>query len=1138
MKRIPAVIALTAALSFGVSAHAQTSFADVPAGHWAQEAIKRAVDCGIILGYPDGTFRGKQAITRYEAAAMIGRLLDAIATGKCGLNTGQPGSLDADALEALQNAVQELSADLADQGVRISELEDNAVTQDDLSRVEELATEARDLAQAAVDNAGGEGGASADDIAALQEQLDALQEQADNAVSADDFAALQDQVAAVEELAQEARDLAEANTGSGDGTDPEALAALTDQVEAAGIAADTALAQSRDLQDSVDALSGRVDDLESQLGDLGATVEGQADSIAALNDLVVLLNQDVLSLQDRVSALEGQIEDVNAQFEDINAQLEQTASADDLEALREFTTLLRRDQTALADRVSDLEARVGAAEKKNADQDARLDVLEANTFTISGSIGLNYYVSRTWLSGLGNVSGPNFDIDRLGFDNAFSSGQDSDKDQAKTQYTDFGDSGLGDTGKNDALGRRVNGNGIVPGSDGNKEGGIGTSFSIKLALKPRALTEDGKGYPTSPNTVSITITGSNGGDFKGGTGDSIDPIAFKLTSLSTKFTVGAQPLTIAYGIKPGFKFTNYAFNNGGGRGDGFVATAELPFFGLKLTGVYGSKSGDAFGPAAAIPGATVAPTITGGKVSFPVGLAAKSKVVITFLSGDTVERVVDAGTTSFDFIVPDNASIGQVANPATPAVPATISGIASITAAPLTNSRAGNNGDFIYYRGVKGSASIIDGLEGGVFWANQQDDILKVQGPATSVFGGYVTGKAFGFLSLDGEYSVSSVDGVTPAIAANKNAFYIKAGLNFGIVNIGANYRSIGNDFSALGGDGDYVYATNQTGFGVDASVALGFITVGGYFDSRSSVDNTANLGNGPKADTQNTIITTANGTPSGTRATSATNFGVGAFLRLIGFDIGGGFISITETGTGVTTANDKTVLGVKLVHDGAKDGKLIAGLNLAAGYASITTGTAAAVTGIYAYGEYVGDFGGFKITPKAYFGSGGTASVLGFGATASIPLFGAKLTAGGAIDTYTDTAAAAAPAKGGTTWASVGLAFEQFLLPNSNFSVNFAYRADTNRKGTKFGPAWGDVNGISTASSSFDLRDAFLKGWGSNAAGAGQTELGLYLSYGYYGLQFNYGVFQITPKSADATTTAADVIVGQAFSIGYKLKF
>jgi S-layer homology domain len=1115
MKRIPAVIALTAALSFGVSAHAQTSFADVPAGHWAQEAIKRAVDCGIILGYPDGTFRGKQAITRYEAAAMIGRLLDAIKEGKCGLTgTGAPVEMDTAAMEALQNAVQELSADLADQGVRISELEDNAVSQDDLSRVEELATEARDLAEAAAAG-GGEAG-----------------------VSAEDFAALQDQVTSVEELAQEARDLAEANAGGGDGgASAEDIAALIDQVEAAGIAADTALAQSRDLQDSVDALSGRVDDLESQLGELGATVEGQADSIAALNDLVVLLNQDVLSLQDRVGALEGQIED-------INAQLEQTASADDLEALREFTTLLRRDQTALADRVSDLEARVGATEKKNAEQDARLGVLENNGFTISGSISLGYYVSRTYFN-VGNAAGPNFDIDRLGFSTAFSSGQDKDKDKAATRYIDFGDNDFSGDDKDVNLGNVVNGNGILVGSDGNVEGKVTPGFSINMKFGKNTLTEDSKGYQTFPLVLNLEGKFADTTDFKASGGDNINPLNFKLTKLETKFTVGASPLTVAFGVKPGFKFSNYAFNNGGGRGDGFVAAAELPFLGLKLTGVYGSKSGDVFGTAVTIPvapaagGYTVASSGGGNKITFPAPSATKkAKVIITFSNGSTVERVIDAGATSFNFATPDGATT------ASPAIAGgTIPGISSVTFATLDSSGAAN-GDFVYYRGVKGSASIINGLEGGVFWAQEQDDIVAPQGLATSVIGGYVTGKAFGFLNLDGEYTISDVGGVAPAIAGNKTVAYVKVGADLGFLNLGVNYRAIGNDFSAIGGDGAYVYKTNQVGFGVDAAVSLGFITVGGYYDSRGVADAGSSLGNGPKSDTQAKAGKNADGTPNANvNATTAVNYGVGASLRLIGFDIAGGFIGIDEAGsnagnTAIVNNTDKTVLGVKLVHDGSKDGKLIAGLNLALGYGSITTGSAAAVTGLYAYGEYGLDLGGFKITPKAYYATGGTANVLGFGATASIPLFGANLTAGGAIDNYADTATAAAPAKASTTWASVGLAFEQFFLPNSNFSVNFAYRADTNRSGTKFGPTWSGISGTSLSSGNFDLRDAFLKGWGDNGTGSGQTELGLYFSYGYYGLQFNYGVFQITPKSADVAAVAADVIIGQAFSISYKLKF
>lgn len=85
------LIALTTALSFGLAA-AQTAapvsapqvpaLTDVPAGHWAKDAIDRLVSRGVILGYPDGTFRGTQNLTRYEAAIIIARLLDQMRDGE------------------------------------------------------------------------------------------------------------------------------------------------------------------------------------------------------------------------------------------------------------------------------------------------------------------------------------------------------------------------------------------------------------------------------------------------------------------------------------------------------------------------------------------------------------------------------------------------------------------------------------------------------------------------------------------------------------------------------------------------------------------------------------------------------------------------------------------------------------------------------------------------------------------------------------------------------------------------------------------------------------------------------------------------------------------------------------------------
>src|SRR6266542_5616645 len=52
-----------------------TPFSDVPAGHWAAEAVAVLAQHGITNGYPDGTYRGGQAITRFEVALAVQRLL-------------------------------------------------------------------------------------------------------------------------------------------------------------------------------------------------------------------------------------------------------------------------------------------------------------------------------------------------------------------------------------------------------------------------------------------------------------------------------------------------------------------------------------------------------------------------------------------------------------------------------------------------------------------------------------------------------------------------------------------------------------------------------------------------------------------------------------------------------------------------------------------------------------------------------------------------------------------------------------------------------------------------------------------------------------------------------------------------------
>jgi len=39
-------------------------FADVPADHWAYQSVDTLQKAGIVIGYPDGTYGGKRAMTR------------------------------------------------------------------------------------------------------------------------------------------------------------------------------------------------------------------------------------------------------------------------------------------------------------------------------------------------------------------------------------------------------------------------------------------------------------------------------------------------------------------------------------------------------------------------------------------------------------------------------------------------------------------------------------------------------------------------------------------------------------------------------------------------------------------------------------------------------------------------------------------------------------------------------------------------------------------------------------------------------------------------------------------------------------------------------------------------------------------
>jgi predicted porin len=178
-----AALLLGAALLFTIAApvFAQRMFEDVPTDHWAYQAVNSLQERGIVIGYPDGTFSGKRAMTRYEFAVATARLIDwvnsqmdtriaAIKPGG-GITEEQARSIAreeaeraaGEAREAAVNAARDAAQEAARDAVR--EALANVPTRQDLETVRRLVEEFRDELQTL--------GA---DVQRLQDQINNLKE--------------------------------------------------------------------------------------------------------------------------------------------------------------------------------------------------------------------------------------------------------------------------------------------------------------------------------------------------------------------------------------------------------------------------------------------------------------------------------------------------------------------------------------------------------------------------------------------------------------------------------------------------------------------------------------------------------------------------------------------------------------------------------------------------------------------------------------------------------------------------------------------------------------------------------------------------------------------------------------------------
>ena len=104
------VIGVFAAPAFAVA----NPFSDVPLDHWAHDAIGQLAARGILSGFPDGTFRGRQSMTRFEMASVLARTLASVDIDKA----------DRQDVEMLRRLVVEFNDELGAIGVTADMLDD------------------------------------------------------------------------------------------------------------------------------------------------------------------------------------------------------------------------------------------------------------------------------------------------------------------------------------------------------------------------------------------------------------------------------------------------------------------------------------------------------------------------------------------------------------------------------------------------------------------------------------------------------------------------------------------------------------------------------------------------------------------------------------------------------------------------------------------------------------------------------------------------------------------------------------------------------------------------------------------------------------------------------------------------------
>lgn len=858
----------------------------------------------------------------------------------------------------------------------------------------------------------------------------------------------------------------------------EAVAALEEAVAGAEGADADAVAQ---LQTQLDALRVELDTANAAaqgLSTLEQQVASNTSQLEQLSELVTILNEDIAGI-----ATGGE---VDTGFLDTIEQ-----NTGDIANLREFVVLLRRDQVATAERVTALEASDTTQNEQLADLQTRVTALEESQVAFSGSIGLEYEVGR--------LSGDEvpFDVDRI-------FGVGLDREEAPSTFSS-GTSDLNDDGDETDAGERAQDRDDIE----NERGNFGPVLELNVDFSAERGLSPASGLNTFESTVALRLREATildeDVDVADPEFDFTDPdnyftgYVFEFTSITaTLGPIGADPINFYFGQEPGADFSEYVFES---LGPGFRAEIGTPDFlaflqpTLELAyGVY-EQGGDSQTNTLELPDHDAAELSLGG-----------APVVNPYT--DAYYRGIRGTLTPFSgegFAMTGGFSVGQLA------------GFAADNA-----DAAGDNTDITVY-GVDGQINLsVFNLEfeyaqndiGAGNYFQTGDDVLENDAGDPIDFEGNVLPEDADGIPVVQEVANSSV--VYAELTIDTEA----AGLPL-LRSLGANYRDIPQFWYGLKYDEDtYPWELDQTGYGAEATVGLSIFNLTGFVDSYSIAEPA-----------EETAI-------NGTAVTGDTVFAYGVRLGVELYravEVYGFYNVVTLDGQQVeglenADRNDEYVagIGLGLEHDGTASNALVPGLNFNVAY-DFTQGNIAAATvdtevtvGPFALSPYVSydrDFSAGEFTDDVVELKAGTGL-----ATEPLNVFlqpSLLANVNYRNADHTDVSAEVASYTATVLQYSVGVQFNEFILPESTLGVRYGSYTGTN---ITVEP---NVNGSGDFAS--DISDGDEPNTGT------QTTDGYEIVWNYYGLEFAYGAYlNVNP---DASPNAGST-GGQAFTVSYTVEF